>query len=339
MTVIGIAGCTSLLLSGFGLKDSITAIAGKQFDEISVYDAMVLLDTESAPDTRDLNRILGQDPQVKGFLPLLSENVTVQPAGSSRTHEVNLTVPQDVTALGDYTDLQEGVWGRRLRVTSDGPVISGKLAELMKVGPGETLTWQDSEKRSYRVKVAGVAENYLAHYMFMSPEVYAQAAFQDPVYNAAAFNLVQPDAVDAKAFRSKLLENEGVLGAMFTRTIADTFNDTVRNLNYVVMVLILSAVAPPPSVSFHLPRNHTHPHPPRPPPPPAPLPRPDHPPAPPRSSRIGAHRPARPTRGPGGRGPVCGCPGTGPLGGATQRPPGNPAQEIESCHPSPLHQR
>lgn len=243
MTVIGIAGCTALLVTGFGLRDSISVIMGKQFNEIFLYDATLYLDTDAAPEKRDLDSILGGDPEVSAWLPMLNETVSAVPVGSARTFEANLVVPASADSFSQFYNLRDRRTHKALPLADEGAIISEKLASLLAVRTGDPLTFRDSENRTYTVKITGIAENYLVHYIYLSPEAFAKATLRQPEPNSAAFNVQHPDTLDASAFKEKLLANDSVLGVMFTRGISDSFNDTIASLNFVVLVLILSAGA------------------------------------------------------------------------------------------------
>jgi putative ABC transport system permease protein len=243
MTVIGIAGCTALLVTGFGLKDSINAIMDKQFKEIFVYDGQLVVDTEKPESERDLQKILGNQKDVKSYMRTLNETVNALVRGSGRTYETNLLVPENLGKFKNFFDLHERVSKKKIELTSSGAVITEKLSTLLKIGVGDTFEYRDSENRTYEIKVAAIAENYLSHYIYMSPEYFDKITYRTPVYNSAVFNVKNVDSIDEKAFKEELLTNDGVLGAMFTRGIADNFNDTMKSLDYVVFVLIISAGA------------------------------------------------------------------------------------------------
>ena len=243
MTVIGIAGCTALLVTGFGLRDSINAIMGKQFDEIFIYDGLMVVDTEKDAAQRDTAQILGKNAQVTAYLDVLNETVSGLVPDSSRSYEVNLIVPSDTTAFKNFYDLHERVSRQKIDLPAEGAVISEKLASLLDVKKGGTITYRDSENRTYTVTVTAITENYLTHYLYMSPQAFDKLTYRTPVYNTAVFNLKDAAGIDRKAFKEYLLSYDGVLGAVFTLSMAEEFTKTINSLNVVVLVLILSAGA------------------------------------------------------------------------------------------------
>ncbi len=243
MTVIGIAGCTALLVTGFGLRDSVNAIMGKQFKDIFIYDGMMMIDTDKSAADLDIALILGADTAVKSYLNAQNETINVMSAGSSHEFEATMVVPEDTNIFPEFYDLHVRTTGEKLNLPDDGAVITEKLAELLHIQVGDTISWRDSEQRSYKVQISSIAENYLMHYIYLSPTYFDKITLRAPVYNTALFNFNNEAALDEKVFKENLLSNDGVLGAMFTSGIADDFNNSIKSLNYVVLLLIISAGA------------------------------------------------------------------------------------------------
>lgn len=241
MTVIGISGCTALLVTGFGLKDSINAIINKQFKEIFIYDSQLVLDKEKPNEERNLEKILGENKDIKAYLSTFNETVNAIVPDSGRTFGANLLVPEDLKNFKNFFDLHERSSKNKVELTTDGAVISEKLSTLLKIGVGDAFEYRDSSNRTYKIKVAAIAENYLSHYIYMSPEYFDMVTYRNPIYNSAVYNFKSIDNIDEKVFKEELLTNKGVLGVMFTKGISEKFNDTMKSLNYVVFVLILSA--------------------------------------------------------------------------------------------------
>ncbi|MCR3921030.1 MAG: FtsX-like permease family protein [Firmicutes bacterium] len=242
MTVIGIAGCCALLLTGFGIRDSVNAIMEKQFNEIFIYDGMVMVDaTEDEPV--DFEAILGVEPHVTSYNAVMTEAVTVSTDESVRNFKVNLLVPEHERTLSDYFELHQRIGGEHLPLTNEGAVITEKLARLLDVAVGDTLEYRDTENRIYSITISGIAENYLTHYVFMSNEYFGQLTFRDPVYNAGVFNLDYASDYVESQFRQTLMEKDGVIGIALTRSYSQRFSDTLSSLDYVVLILILAAGA------------------------------------------------------------------------------------------------
>ncbi|MEA4890145.1 MAG: FtsX-like permease family protein [Clostridiaceae bacterium] len=243
MTAIGVAGCTALLVTGFGLKDSINAILGKQFDEIFLYDAQVALDTEQEGAADHLTAYLDSQESTDAYLKTALETVTALSNQTDRSYEANLLVPEDTGRLTTFYNLHTRRGKSAIDLPADGAVITEKLSNLLHVGVGDTISLRDTENRTYDIKIAAIAENYLSHYIYLSPDYYSQITYRTPVYNTVALNIKNPDSIDVKTYKENLMTVDGVLGAFFSRSLADDFKDTMKNLDYVVLILIVSAGA------------------------------------------------------------------------------------------------
>lgn len=241
MTVIGIAGCTALLVTGFGLRDSINDIMNKQFKEIFIYDAQVMMDSENINAEDTLEKTLHKHREIKSQMKTLNETVNVLSSNSGRTYETNLIIPEDLQKFNYFFDLHERKSRESINLTSNGAIITEKLSSLLNAGVGDTLTYMDSENNTYEIKIEGIAENYLTHYIYVSPEYFDKVTLRAPIYNSVLLNFENPDRIDEKAFKEELLKDDGILGVMFLKGIENDFEDTMNSLDYVVLVLIFSA--------------------------------------------------------------------------------------------------
>lgn len=242
MTVLGVSGCTALLVAGFGIRDSVDAIMGRQFDEIFLYDGMVVLDEEKL-NQGTLSALLENQRKVEDFTAIHNESVMVHGQGETREYEVNLLVPENLEAFQNFYDLHERVGKAPISLEEDGAVITEKLADLLNVEVGDTLIYQDTERRTYEFLVGGIAENYLAHYIYMSPTYFQKLTLRDPVMNAGLFSFYEGEMVDNSAFSEGLLEEEAVLGTVLVADIRGDFQRSIASLDYVVYILILAAGA------------------------------------------------------------------------------------------------
>ncbi len=243
MTVIGISGCSALLVTGFGISDSVNAIMNEQFEEIFIYDGMVVLNEDSEASQINLDKILGDNPDVKNFMSAHNESITLSRSGSSREYEVNLIIPEELKSFRNFYDLHERVGNEAINLTDEGAVITEKVAELLDVSIGDTLKYQDTENRTYEFKIAGITENYLAHYVYMTEGYFDQITLRTPVQNAGLFTLNDPENIDESSFTQKLMDNEGVVGSILVKTIQDEFGRSLEALDYVVYILVLAAGA------------------------------------------------------------------------------------------------
>ena len=245
MTVVGIAGCTALLVTGFGLHDSISDIVEKQFDELAHYQMLVSLQDPSALEGRDLSAILEDDSQITGYLAMTQEDATVVPEEGNEADNVYITVPSDTGALNDYFTFRQRTTGEAVPFEEGSVIITEKLAERQDVGVGDTITVENADGKEAAFTITGVCENYVYHYLYMSADVYREAFGEDPevnlLYCSLADGVDTPEAEDELS--TALLKCRDVAGAQFTHEITASFSQSLGSINYIVVVLIIAAGA------------------------------------------------------------------------------------------------
>ena len=245
MTVVGIAGCTALLVTGFGLHDSISDIVEKQFDELAHYQMLVSLQDPSALEGRDLSAILEDDSQITGYLAMTQEDATVVPEEGNEADNVYITVPSDTGALNDYFTFRQRTTGEAVPFEEGSVIITEKLAERQDVGVGDTITVENADGKEATFTITGVCENYVYHYLYMSADVYREAFGEDPevnlLYCSLADGVDTPEAEDELS--TALLKCRDVAGAQFTHEITASFSQSLGSINYIVVVLIIAAGA------------------------------------------------------------------------------------------------
>lgn len=243
MTVIGVAGCTALILTGFGLKDSIGSIAGKQFGGIMKYSALVALhDNAPAADQAAYKQLIEQEPAVTGTLNVLQEAMTARAKGVN-DQEVRIFVPSDTAKLASFVTLKERAADKPLTLADGGAVITEKFARLYDLVPGDTLTVLDSSNEEFKVKVAAVAENYVLHYMYMTPAYYTEVFGKEPAYNTQLLNYDAKDKQWEDDFGEKLTANAQVALVSLSSRVGEAFEETMDSMDVVMVVLIVSAAA------------------------------------------------------------------------------------------------
>ncbi|MEK3905453.1 ABC transporter permease [Paenibacillus sp. FSL R7-0179] len=243
MTVIGVAGCTALILTGFGLKDSIGSIAERQFGGIMKYSALVALhDNAAASDQASYKKLIEQETAVTSTLNVLQEAMTARAKGVN-DQEVRIFVPSDTAELASFVNLKDRSTGKPRVLGDEGAVITEKLAKLYDVAPGDAVTLLDSNNEPFQVKVAAVTENYVLHYVYMTPAYYTELFGKEPVYNTQLLNYSGKDKEWESAFGEKLTANGQVALASFSSGVGEAFEETMDSMDIVMVVLIVSAAA------------------------------------------------------------------------------------------------
>ena len=243
MTVIGVAGCTALLVTGFGISDSINGIMVKQYTDVSQYDLMTAVtdaaDTQSGP-VYDYLFAGGSDGAVTSSLATMTEAATQElPDGS--TAEVYLMVPQDAAALNDYIDMHERTSRQPTPLGETGVVLTEKLAELLDVKAGDTVTLVNGDGVEGSFTVSGVCENYVSNYVYMSAATYADTFGQEPEWNNILSRLSDDSQQARDAISTELLAMDEVASLTFTEDMMTQVLNMLNSINAVVVMIVVCA--------------------------------------------------------------------------------------------------
>lgn len=234
MTVIGVAGCSALLVTGFGLRDSINDIVNKQFGEIYLYQMNVLTDGEMLSD--DLVNYLDDKEVFDGWLPYSDESGKVMANGKSES--ANIEVPSDVSDFGSFISLRNRKTKEKLTLSDDGAVLTEKLCETLGVTVGDSVTLQNSDGREAEMKVIGITENYLTSFAYVAPGGYANAFGKSADFR---YLLCRVGNAATDAVSEKLLGFDNVLYVNASQSLKENFADSIKSIDGVIFVLILSA--------------------------------------------------------------------------------------------------
>jgi putative ABC transport system permease protein len=233
MTVIGVAGCTALMFAGFGMRDSISTITRKQYEEIQRFDLQIDVRQGS-----DLPALAGDTPEITDSLRLTQKSVEV--TDGSQIRAATLLVPENAAELPGYFFLRDSKTKKAIPLPEEGAVISEKLASLYGLKPGDRVT-VTADSQTYGVAVAAICENYLYHYLFMSPGAYESAFGEERELNQLLCHVTQN--TDKPALSSRLLAQDNVSGVTFTSDLVSIFGKMADAMRTVVFVLTTSAAA------------------------------------------------------------------------------------------------
>lgn len=234
MTVIGIAGCTALLLTGFGLKESISAIVDRQYGNIFKYDALAALDDEAAADFPEvLSECENSDIVTEKMLAMQG---TEDVWSSGDKYEAYIMVPDDKEIFGNFIALHTRKEKSRIEL-GDGAVLGEKLAKFLGVKVGDDIYFAENKP----IRVDGICENYTFNYAYMTPETYAKTGLGELKNNILLMNMADENASDKLS--ETLLKHEAVLGISYSAGGGDKFRDLVDSLALIVAAIIVSAGA------------------------------------------------------------------------------------------------
>ncbi len=242
MTVIGIGGCTALIVTGFGLHDSIFSILNRQFDEIFLYDATAGLDPDAAPEeTALVEEYLSGSDSIEQYL--ISSESMAEASTDGPAYDVNLFAVGDMDQFTQFIRLRHRLDDGEVTLPEDGVIITEKLSELLGVHAGDTFTLEKDDERVTTV-VADIVENYVQHYVYLSGGVYEELFGGQPEANVV---LIRYNG-DAGAEQSErvsvdLMEMDAVTSYSYIATIRDNFTNSMNAIDYAVMIVITSAAA------------------------------------------------------------------------------------------------
>lgn len=240
MTVFGIGGCMALLMVGFGLRDSIHAIIKNQYRNIWVYDSYVTIDDHAEPEERDrLKEFLEAAEGIGSVLEIRQILIDVEAGGTTKS--ATLFVPQSTVGLEDFIILKDRLSGEHYELTDDGVIINEKLASMLGLSAGDTITLKDGDTRRYSATVSAVSENYLNNFLYMTPALYESLYGAEPVYNNLFMNLEENAPLTEEDLSSLLLQQDNVTGVTLVSSLHEQVENMMSSLDLVVWVLILSA--------------------------------------------------------------------------------------------------
>ena len=242
MTVVGIAGCTALLVTGFGVRDSVSDIVGLQYGEISQYQLTLGLMDESALEGRALQSILDDSSRITGHLAAMQAEMDVVPKDGKPADSLVVFVPQDVEALPEYFQFRHRTDGQEVTFDEDSVVVTEKICERQGWKVGDTITLQDEDGNEAKLTITDICENYIYHYVYISPKTYQEAFGKEMEANSVLCKLPEKmDSATEEQLGTDLLQCRDVASAQFTDTLSESFNNSIQSINSIVVVLIISA--------------------------------------------------------------------------------------------------
>ena len=241
MTVIGIGGCTALIVTGFGLHESIFDVLDKQFDEISLYDATVGLDEDLTEEQKQgIEDYLDGEEAVEDYMFTYQQMMDASTAGTS--YDVYLFAVDDVEEFGRFVDLRHRSDHAPVELDGSGVVIDEKLSELLGVSVGDTITLEGDQR--VEAVVADITENYVYHYVYLTRDLYTQLYGEDYQNNVMLLAYQDGMGVDVSNQTSEtLMKMDGVASYSYIATIRDSFEDSMDAINYAVVIIIVAAAA------------------------------------------------------------------------------------------------
>lgn len=229
MTVLGIAGCTALLLTGFGIKDSLSDLIDIQYGEITHYDATLVLNDDINKD--DVIKSLN-DNNITNYINTNISSFTFK--ANNKNLDFTLIAFMSDEKIKDYVTLKSPD-GSDLNLSDDGVIITEKMADLLNAKVGENISIRNSDNELFIVKVSSICENYIGNFMYMNDSYYKEI-FNNEESNSYLINL--KDSTKKERLSNNLLDT-GYFGAIqYTDDNMEMFNDIIAGMNNIVYLII-----------------------------------------------------------------------------------------------------
>jgi putative ABC transport system permease protein len=236
MVILGVSGCMAMIITGFGLRDSISDIPHLQFSEIYHYDAQVTY-TKNQKD-KPVAKLIKDDANRS----LLISNLAIETEEiKGTTQSVNVMVPEQTSELSKFVTLRNRKTKAVQKLTGDGAIINEKLAKFLDVKIGDKFTVIDNQKKKRTIKVSGVAENYVGHFIYMTADNFKKTFDETPNYSARLIQWKDNKKSAEDKVTSDLMNESNIINVTNTSSIGDQLKDSLKSLNVVMWVMILSA--------------------------------------------------------------------------------------------------
>ena len=242
MTVLGIAGCTALILTGFGIKDSIEMILTGQYGTLFKYDMSLVIQSDMTDkQIYELRKNLSDIDEINKYEFFSYENGDIKV--NNTTKEITIVVPENLKKMDKFIHLQDRKTQNPIKLNNKGIVLTEKIARDLGVKAGDEIELINSDDKKVKIKVSNITENYISHYVYISPENYTKLFEKDLDFNRVIGILNNPSVKIEDKLSKKLFDIDTIDGITFNTASKETFHNTIKNLNYVVLIMIISAGA------------------------------------------------------------------------------------------------
>lgn len=240
MTIIGVAGCFALLLAGFGIRDSIGNLVSLQYGEVTHYDYAAEIDhPDDTADDETLASVLADPALTESWCAFCESPVTIRANG--KKEESTFRIPSDPAVLEDYVTLRERVGHAPIEYKKGSVVLTEKSAENLGVKPGDTITLTAEDGTEQEVILTAVCENYIGSFVYLYTDDYVEMFDPSPSYTTIYLRAAEKGKGGEAA--SALLESDKVLYIVDTEVVSENFAESVRSIDYIILVLIVASGA------------------------------------------------------------------------------------------------
>lgn len=251
MAIVGIAGCTALLLTGLGLQNAINDIIDKQYGELYHYNTIVRMASDSTDDEKSQVEQRVEEDASGEYAWLATANKQAQSISDDEgadvsQHRVDIVVPEHPDTFSDFNTMRMREGHEELALSDDGVLVSEKLAMELSLEVGSTFSIFDEDAvgdvtgDGREVTVAGIMENYVGHYVYFTPTLYEQVMGEEPVFTTLYANEVEDEGA-REVLSDELLATDGVKTVTYNDETIDSYRTMLKSVDSVVVVLVIAA--------------------------------------------------------------------------------------------------
>lgn len=237
ITIIGIAGCTGLMLAGFGIRDSVSDIPDFQFNDIFKYETSITL--SNTDGLNDITKYLSENENIENFHEVYASTGKV--SNEEISYDVNIFVPNNTENFEEVCNLIDVKDEEKLQISNSGVIITDKLADTFEIEVGDEITIIDSDDIEHKLKVDGITQNYVSHYIYMSKEYYEANMGYTYKTNMILVNTKDISEEQQNTISEEILNFNGVASVSITSSLVKQVSDMLNTMNYIVIVLIVTS--------------------------------------------------------------------------------------------------
>ena len=237
MMVIGISGCTALLVTGFGVKDSIANIAGQQFGSVQTYGMSLLMqENYSQGEWEELEDYLREEG--RGYTRASERSMDLDLA-DGKTKPVTVVIPEDTARFGDYWDLHTES-GEPIPFPKQGEaILTAEFARRQGIKEGDTVSLSDEDGNRLTLRIIGLSENYVYNYLYLTADSWESQNGEAPDCRSVYINT--EGVADEHRLLARLMKLDAVSSVTVNQDTLDRFDSMMSSLDYIVLVIIICA--------------------------------------------------------------------------------------------------
>lgn len=240
MTVFGIGGCMALMIVGFGLRDSIFSIGTLQYEELQLYDGMIILNTDAdEEDRKDLETYLEEEKEISAVSQGYLKKTNVKRGNESK--EVYLYAPLDLEKNKEFLVYRDRRTHETYELGEKDAILTEKAAKALGIKKGNKLSVESQDGEFTEITITNICENYMEHYLYLSPELYEEIYGKPVEENNIYFKMKDLDEKKLGAIGENILEKRAALNVSYTYNMEERLDEMLESLDIVIVVLIISA--------------------------------------------------------------------------------------------------